>query len=331
MGTRGAGSRGGLVSLALLGGVLVAGLASGADGPAGKKSIYDEKADAREQVDKALAEARKDGKRVLLMFGGDWCGWCHRLHKLFEEDREIASVLSNEYALVMIDTQAPNAEGYLKEASKGQEGVGFPFLAVLDADGKLLVGQKTDPLEEGDHHDPKKVKAFLDQWKVAAKDAEAVVKDALARASAEDKRVLLTFGAPWCGWCHRLEDFLARPEIAEALADDLIVAKVDVDRMTHGHEVMMRHRKEVVGGIPWYVVLDGQGKAHGTADTAFGNIGYPIDPKEIDAFVALLEAQKTIEPARIEVVRKGLDSAAAAIKAEMEKRRAERAAIQKAG
>ena len=73
---------------------------------------------------------------------------------------EIRRLLSYEYELVMVDTKAPHPE-LLEESSKGQTGVGFPFLAVFDAGGKLLVGQKTDPLEEGDHHDPKKVKEFL--------------------------------------------------------------------------------------------------------------------------------------------------------------------------
>ena len=31
----------------------------------------------------ALVVAMKEDKRVLLQFGANWCGWCHRLHKLF--------------------------------------------------------------------------------------------------------------------------------------------------------------------------------------------------------------------------------------------------------
>ena len=67
--------------------------------------------------------------------------------------------------------------------------MGFPFLAVMDAGGKLLVGQKTDPLEHGDHHDPKKVKEFLARWVVEPKDAQVVlqvVSRPLSRAASED-------------------------------------------------------------------------------------------------------------------------------------------------
>ncbi|WP_076344263.1 thioredoxin family protein [Paludisphaera borealis] len=290
------------------------------DAPAKRKSIYDAKADAKVQVEKATARAKHDGKRVLLMFGGDWCGWCHRLHTLFQENTEIRSLLFNEYELVMIDTKAPNAQTYLDQSSKDYSSVGYPFLAVLDADGKVLTGQRTGPLEEGDHHDPKKVKDFLTKWQIEPKDADALVRETLSRAASEDKRVFLTFGAPWCGWCHKLEDFLAKPDITALLEHDFLVVKVDVDRMKNGKEVMERYRPKESQGIPWFVVLDAKGEKHGTADAAFGNIGYPLEPKEIDAFMTLFESQGKLQPAQISELRKGLEKAAADIKAERAKR-----------
>jgi hypothetical protein len=41
---------------------------------------------------------------------------------------------------------------------------GLPVLVVLDANGKALTTQDTGQLEDGDHHDPKKVLAFLNRW-----------------------------------------------------------------------------------------------------------------------------------------------------------------------
>ena len=53
-----------------------------------RPSIYDKSADAKVQVAKASERAKHDDKRILLMFGGDWCGWCHKLHGLFKSNRE---------------------------------------------------------------------------------------------------------------------------------------------------------------------------------------------------------------------------------------------------
>jgi hypothetical protein len=41
----------------------------------------------------------------------------------------------------------------------------FPFLVVLDENGKLLKAERTNELEKGNGYDPDKMRAFLDQWK----------------------------------------------------------------------------------------------------------------------------------------------------------------------
>ena len=83
-------------------------------GAAKRDSIYDRTADAKVQVAKAGHRAKHDEKRILLMFGGDWCGWCHELHDVFKTNTEVAQTLSSEDVLVRADTEAPNAAELLK-------------------------------------------------------------------------------------------------------------------------------------------------------------------------------------------------------------------------
>ena len=59
------------------------------DAKASRPPIYDEKADGAKQIADALAVAKKENKRVLLQFGANWCGWCHKLHKLCQSDANI--------------------------------------------------------------------------------------------------------------------------------------------------------------------------------------------------------------------------------------------------
>jgi thioredoxin-related protein len=286
-------------------------------GAAKRASIYDKTADAKVQVAKAVERAKHDDKRILLMFGGDWCGWCHKLHDLFKTNTEVARLLSYEYVLVTVDLEAPNAAKLLETCKAAlspeelQKGVGYPFLAVLDADGKVVTAQRTDPLEEGDHHDPKKVADFLTKWQVPAKDAKRVLEEALSRASSDDKRVLLTFGAPWCGWCHRLHDWMAQPEIAAILDRDFVIAQVDIDRMTGGKDVQKRYQPATSGGIPWFAILDVQGKALTTSDGPHGNIGYPAKPEEIAHFFSMVKGQaRRIDEGQLDQLRKSLEQAA---------------------
>jgi thiol:disulfide interchange protein len=131
--------------------------------PKGARDIYDESADGAKQVADALAIAKKENKHVLLQFGANWCGWCHRLHKLFDTDKAIAAKLQSDYVVVMVDVNKGHNEATDTKYGHPTQ-FGLPALAVLDGDGKLLTTQDSGKLEEGDHHSPEKVMAFLKEW-----------------------------------------------------------------------------------------------------------------------------------------------------------------------
>ncbi len=300
---------------------------------AARPALYDAKADAREQVEVATALARRDSRRVLVMFGYNGCGWCHKLHGLYKFDPAIRQLLADEYVLAMVDIQAPNADSLL-DASKAalspeelKKGVGFPFLAVLDGDGRVLTAQRTDPLEEGDHHDPAKVKAFLERWtapKVAASDA---LGGALAKASADDKLVFLHFGSPTCGWCHKLEAFLARADMAPLFGRDFVDLKIDFDRMAGADDVLLKYNPGRSGGIPWFAFLDPGGKAIVDSDGPKGNIGYPAMPEEIEHFMGMLrKSGRKIEPADLGKIEAALKEDGKKIREDMAARSAKPAA-----
>lgn len=261
-----------------------------------KKPLYDVNADAQADIAAALERARRENRRVLLQWGGNWCKWCIKLHELCAADRQIAKTLKYEYDVVFVDTNQPPeknldlAESYGADVKRH----GFPYLTILDADGKVLVNQETASLEiDGKNidagHDPAKVLAFLKQHAAPPQDANRLFEAALAAARSADKRVFLHFGAPWCPWCHRLEDWLRRPDVAPRLAKDFICQKVDIDRMTGGKDVLARVKGDAAGGIPWFAFLGPDGKPLITSDAPeIGNVGFPYKPDEIAHFAAML-------------------------------------------
>src|SRR6185369_9258412 len=117
--------------------------------------------------------------------------------------------------------------------------------------------------------------------------ARAVLDDGLARATKEHKRVFLHVGAPWCGWCHRLEKWMARAEVEAILAKDFVDVKIDQDRMTGAAGVIEKLRT-TKGGIPWFCILDESGAILCTSDGVKGTIGFPAEPGEIDHFVGMM-------------------------------------------
>ena len=135
--------------------------------------IYDETADARQDIQAAIDRAGDEGKHVLLMFGGNWCPWCHKLHDLFKTHEAVQKSLHENYILVMVNVSGDrdNRDTTLNEAYGNSFQHGFPVLVVLDSHGKQLFTQETGSLEktvqEGEEkgHDPDKVLAFLNAWK----------------------------------------------------------------------------------------------------------------------------------------------------------------------
>lgn len=264
--------------------------------PAETPVVYDEKADANEQIAAALAKAKKENRRVLIQWGGNWCGWCIRLHTLFDKEAAVRRKLMYEYDVVHVDIGQWNKHMDLAEkygANLKQHGV--PFLTILDADGNVVANQETGSLEaesNGFHHDPRKVVVFLTKHQAPYPEAQALLDAAIARAKDEEKMVFLHFGAPWCGWCHRLEDWMAREEVWAILGKEFIDLKIDVDRCTGttGKSLYAKMREGRDEGIPWFAFLDAQGQKLATSTGPNGNVGFPYEQPEIAHFIAMLEA-----------------------------------------
>jgi thiol-disulfide isomerase/thioredoxin len=276
--------------------------------------IYDEKADAKADIAAALVRAAKENRRVLIQWGGNWCGWCRLLHKLFKENQAIAKVLLYEYDVVMVDIgnfdKNLDVAGKYEAYTEGFKKAGVPYLTVLDARGNLIVNQDTSSLEAGQGHDPKKVLDFLNKNKAAYLDASALLATALAEAKASGRRVFMHFGAPWCGWCKKLEAWMAQPEVAALLKKDYVDLKIDQDRMNGGLVMKRDYPGAEKSGIPWFAALDPDGKVVATSTDSGANTGFPANAGEIAAFGGFLEkSAKHLTAAEIQALLASLTAA----------------------
>jgi thioredoxin 1 len=64
---------------------------------------YDESADPHRDLQTALANARKSGKRVLVVFGANWCLDCRLLDREFHAGGRTASLVHSRYEVVKVD------------------------------------------------------------------------------------------------------------------------------------------------------------------------------------------------------------------------------------
>ena len=143
--------------------VLLAAVLPAANQTENRPDIYDPGADVKAQIAAAVKSAGAENKNIILMFGGNWCPWCHRLHALFQADAQVKKVLAERYILLLVDVGEKPGQPLNRDLVDlyRVRDFGYPALAVLDKQGHLLCTQSTGVLEKDKGHDPAKVLAFL--------------------------------------------------------------------------------------------------------------------------------------------------------------------------
>jgi len=129
-----------------------------------QKNIYPAGVDARAEIKEALQKSQKEHKRVLVVFGANWCYDCHVLDLAFTRP-DVAPVLGPNFEVVHVDIgQGDKNQDLMKEYEVPMDR-GIPAIAVLDEDGKLLYSQKNGEFEKARVLGPEDLLAFLDKWK----------------------------------------------------------------------------------------------------------------------------------------------------------------------
>lgn len=135
-----------------------------ADLPVTIKTPYDPSADANADVAAAFAAARKNGKRVLIELGGNWCGDCIVLANVMNLPA-VAPFIARHYDVVHVDVgrfnrnlQIPARFGFTKRLE------GVPMVLIADKNGKLLNRDNTFVFIDARSMKPQAIVDWLARW-----------------------------------------------------------------------------------------------------------------------------------------------------------------------
>jgi thioredoxin 1 len=147
---------------------------SSAGARSANRIIYPDPSQAKADLSAALKTAAETHKRVLIDFGGNWCGDCQVLDMYFHDAKNLP-ILEANFVLVHVnighmDENVEIARQYDVPLERG-----VPALAVLDEKGKLLYSQRNGEFEAMRRMDPNSVTEFLVQWRPAKPGCSAVM------------------------------------------------------------------------------------------------------------------------------------------------------------
>ena len=126
--------------------------------------LYDPSLDGMKQISEASGKARKEGKHVLIQFGGNWCPWCIRFDAFCKADEEITKIISDNYIPVKMNYDPTNKNDQANEYMNNPTRFGFPVFIILDGNGRVLHIQDSALLEEDQGYSRDKVLGFFRNW-----------------------------------------------------------------------------------------------------------------------------------------------------------------------
>ncbi|MDQ8140939.1 thioredoxin family protein [Chryseobacterium sp. CFS15] len=126
---------------------------------------YDPKADAQADINKLVAQAKKEGKNIMIQAGGNWCIWCLRFNQYVQTTPELKKMVDKNYLYYHLNYSPDNKnEKVFSQYGNPGEKFGYPVFIVLDKNGKMIHIQQSDVLEEGKGYSLEKTKEFFNQW-----------------------------------------------------------------------------------------------------------------------------------------------------------------------
>ncbi len=114
-----------------------------------------------------MKQAAVEKKRVLLVFGGNWCYDCHVLDRALHEG-SAGKVMKESFLLVHVDIGEGEKNPDVVKRYKINLDKGVPVVAILGSDGRLLYSSGDGEFEAARKMLKRDLAAFLIRWRERA-------------------------------------------------------------------------------------------------------------------------------------------------------------------
>ena len=109
---------------------------------------YDESADPQRDLQHALARARKSGKRVLVVFGANWCPDCRVLDREFHAGGKTEDLVAQRYEVVKVDVGRFDRNLDFAKLYGNPTGKGIPSVVIVTPANEVVYQTKAGELAD---------------------------------------------------------------------------------------------------------------------------------------------------------------------------------------
>lgn len=124
---------------------------------------YDPRANPYRDLERALDRAQAENKRVLIVVGGDWCGWCEILDTFLTRNADVRAAFEASFVMLKVNWSPENENAaFLSGFPRSR---GYPDFFIVESNGAFLRQQDTSLLERDDDYDRTRMLSFAERWR----------------------------------------------------------------------------------------------------------------------------------------------------------------------
>ena len=125
---------------------------------------YDPSRDAFQDGRDAIKLAKLTNRRILIEVGGNWCSWCKKLDRFFNQHPKLKAKLHQTFVLLKVNVSDENKNSeFLKVFPKT---FGYPHMFLTESNGKLFLSKDTAEFLVNHQYSVQRFEAFFKRWMI---------------------------------------------------------------------------------------------------------------------------------------------------------------------
>src|SRR5437868_6128406 len=120
---------------------------------------------------------------------------------------------------------------------------------------------------------------------IPEENAEKGIADAVKKAKAEGKNVLIQIGGNWCIWCARFNDFVSSDNTLDStMKANYVVYHLNYSKENHNAELLAKYQYPQRFGFPVFLILNSKGELIHTQNSGYLEEGKSYNKEKVDGF-----------------------------------------------